>query len=556
MTDKKLIKILKNIAYLLEIKGENPFKSRAYSNAARILDEENIDIAGRVSDGTLGEIKGIGDALQKKIPEYFETGHIDYYDRLIEEIPESIIEITKISTIGPKKARFLFEKMEISDLDALEKACLNNEISGLKGFSAKSQEIILNSIQHKKAAKGKFLFDIISADAEVLKNSLYATGFIDTLEITGDLRRFAETPKSIEFVLVPNAKENFLKTLEKDYNIKAGNKQVSFISKNNIPVKLYFAGSNDFGSVLHQKTGNTDYLDGLEEYRKSKLGIGVSAFPNEAELFDTFELQYIPPELRERKEIIGIAVAGNIPELIDYSDMKGMLHVHTNWSDGKNTIEEMAIRAKELNFEYIAITDHSQSASYANGLTIDRIKAQHEEIDRLNEAGLGINILKGIESDILSDGSLDYPDSVLDSFDLVVASVHSHFNMTKDDMTKRIIYALMSPYVHILGHPTGRLLLAREAYALDIEAIIDFATANKKIIEINCNPYRLDLSWRNVIYAKKWGLKIAINPDSHNINTLSDVEIGVKVARKGGLKAKDVVNTLPFDDFLMFLDIK
>jgi DNA polymerase (family 10) len=556
MTDNKLIKILKNIALLLEIKGENPFKSRAYTNAARVLDEENIDVTKAVEDGTLGDIKGIGDALQKKISEFVKTGHITYYDKLIETVPESLIDITKIATIGPKKAKFLYENKGIDNLDALEQACLNDEISGLKGFSAKSQEIILNSIQHRKAAKGKFLFDTITADAQVLQEEFLDLDSVDNVELTGDLRRFAETPKIIEFVVTSNMPEKFTRTLINEYNAHVNNGVIKLISENNIPVNLYLAGNNNAGSLLHETTGNDVYLEGMSEYVDKHFGVQIGNFKSEAQLFEQYNLQFIQPELRENRDIISAAADGIIPELIEYKDMRGMLHVHTNWSDGKNTIEEMAMKAKSLGYEYIAITDHSQSASYANGLSIDRIKAQQEEIDKLNAKNPGIRILKGIESDILKDGSLDYPDSVLETFDLVIASVHSHFNMPKDDMTKRIIYALMSPYVNILGHPTGRLLLARPAYELDIEAIIDFAAGQKKVIEINCNPYRLDLSWQNSIYAKKAGLKLAINPDSHNANTLTDVEIGIKVARKGGLQAKDVINTLSYDEFLRFLDIK
>jgi len=552
MINKKLISILTNIALLLEIKGENPFKTRAYSNLAHILEEENIDIEKAAADGTLGNIKGVGDALQKKITEFIETGHISYYDKLIEIVPESLIDLTKISTIGPKKAKMLYEKMGISNLDALEEACINDKIKNLKGFSAKSQEIILNSIQHKKAAKGKFRFDIMMAEAEALIDYLLSLDSIQKIEISGELRRFVETPKTIEFVAITQDKEHLLNILKNEFNTIAPKNDLEFISKNKVPVKLHIADKDNFGTVLHKTTGNREYLEAISEYVNKHYQTKLGNFQNEKELYKYYNLGYIPPELRENREILANAATGNIPKLVESSDMRGMLHVHTNWSDGKHTIEEMALQAKQLGYEYIAITDHSRSASYANGLSIDRIKAQHEEIDRLNDSGFGITILKGIESDILKDGSLDYPDSVLDTFDLVIASVHSHFNMPKDAMSKRIIYALMSPYVHILGHPSGRLLLARPAYELDIEAIIDFAAEQGKVTEINCNPYRLDLSWQNVNYAKRQDLKIAINPDSHNINTLTDVEIGIKVARKGGLEAKDVVNTYSYADFLKF----
>lgn len=557
MDRDKLIKIFRNIAVLLQIKGENPFKARAYSNAADILEEEDVDIADAVANGSLREIEGIGKALQSKITEFVQTGNLSYYDKLIQEIPESLVEIPKISTLGPKKAKLLYDKLGVKNLDDLEKVCLNGDITKLKGFTEKNKEIILNSIHHFKASRGKFLYNIVMETAQEIEDILNGLGIAEKIKLTGDLRRFSETPTVIEFVAVVKSRDIFVEKLSEQFNVINSNGFLEFQSLNDIPVKIYFAENDNYGTVLHTTTGSNKFINSLGEYiRENNIMLGGKLFPTEKEYYSHLNLQYIEPELRESSEYIERAKSGNMPRLIEFSDLRGIVHVHTNWSDGQNTIEEMALKAKELGHEYIVITDHSHSAYYANGLSSDDVLRQHEEIDRLNDKNLGIKIFKGIESDILPDGELDYPESILKTFDLIIASVHSSFNMTKADMTKRIKYALMSPYTSILGHPTGRLLLTRAAYELDIEEIINCAAEEEKIIEINCNPYRLDFSWENIIKARRRGVKFAINPDSHNKDTMVDVEIGVKVARKGRLQSKDVINTKSRSEFLQFLNSK
>ncbi len=553
MTDNKLIKILKNIAILLEINGDNPFKFRAYSAAADMLEDEQIDVAEEFANGTLSSIKSIGPALTTKIAEYIETGKIAFYEELISEIPESLVDITKISQIGPKRAKLIWDKLGITTIDDLQKVCENDTLSKLKGFSAKSQELVLNSIYHKKASKGLHLQSVAITEAEELLRILHTSGIVKRAEITGSYRRFSETVDLIEFVAEANSADELVTLLATKYDLKTENEIISFNTKSELPAKIYICNQENYIQILHETTGNEQYLNALDIYCDSFEQPSVtddSEIISEENIYRNIGLQFIPPELRESGKARAAAKDGLIPELIQPADLKGMLHVHTNWSDGKHTIEEMALSAKAMGFEYIAICDHSRTAGYAGGLSIERVHEQMKEIDRINVQIDGIKILKGIESDILPDGSLDYPDDILGLFDIVVASVHSNFNMKQTEMTRRIVYALMSPYTTILGHPTGRLLLARDAYEIDIREVIDAAADLGKVIEINANPYRLDLTWENVIYAKEKGMKLAINPDSHRHDTMKDIYIGVKAARKGWLTKEDVINCLSLDDFM------
>lgn len=550
MIDHKLIKILNEIAVMLELKGENPFKARAYSNAAEIIEEQGIDVAGAVASGEINNIKGFGDALTKKITGYVANGRMEYYEKLKGEVPYGLVEVTKIGGIGPKKAKMLFDSHKVENIDDLERLCIEDKLKNIKGFGAKSQEIIMNSIQHRKASRGRYLQQIAFEEAAGLLEEIRMLPGVVYAELTGIARRFAETISSLHFLVGVENPESFA----------AGKIDSGRLS---IPAEFEICGSSRFYSMLNYTTGSDEYIKAFNEFLSTRNFVtsGGRIYLNDEEIFPSSEadlykiagLQYVPPELREGAGILQMAETHSIPELITDSDLKGMLHCHSTWSDGRNSIREMALKSKELGFSYFAICDHSQAAAYANGLSIERVMMQHEEIDRLNAEDLGIHILKGIESDILPDGSLDYPEEVLERFDLVVASVHSSFNMSKEAMTRRIICAVQSPYTTIIGHPTGRLLLARPAYEVDIREIIAAAADFGKIIEINSNPYRLDLSWEHLAFAREKCLRIAINPDSHAVDTLKDVFIGVKAARKGGLEAKDVVNCNDLDSFMKII---
>jgi len=562
MYDKKLVKLLRNASILLQIKGENIFKANAYSNAADIIESQQLDVAELVQNGKLGEIKGFGEALVKKITEYVQTGKMSFYEKLISEVPEDLIKITKIPGIGPKKTKQLYEKLGIRTIEDLERACIEGKIASLKGFSEKTQEILLNSIQHIKAWKGKKQLFACFQEAENVASILRSTPAVEEFSIVGEMRRYTEVISNVEFLVACESPEPVIDVFKSKYSIAVEENLLKFETDEEISVVIHFSNPENYHWQLHNLTASDEYLNHFQQYFEEKTNsrFNLLVFPlkdhklqSERQIFDLLDLQYIPPELREKAIAIEKAKAREIPRLVDEKDLKGMIHVHSTWSDGFNSIEQMAIAAKKLGFEYIAICDHSQTARYANGLEPERVLQQHKEIDELNSKGLGIRILKGIESDILPDGSLDYGEDILRQFDLVVASVHSHFKMTKSEMTRRIIYAIMSPYTHILGHPTGRLLLARDSYEVDVKEIIDAAADYGKIIELNANPYRLDLPWEYLMYAKEKGVKISINPDSHDYNSLVDVFYGVKFARKGWLEPKDVVNCLSVDDFMSYI---
>lgn len=561
MVDKKLLKILRNIAILLRIKGENPFKADAYEKAADIIEANQLDIGELVRLNKLSEIKGFGEALVKKITEYVQTGKLEYYERLKKEVPPELITITRLPNLGPKRTKFLYETLGISTMDELERACLEDKIAKLKGFSKKSQEIILNGIQHYRAWKGKIqqfaCFDRLKEIQNVISNFPE----IVYISATGEVRRITELVTKISFLVGTKSPNSFKEFLSQKFRIHFENSAIHFLDSEEVPTEIEITKPENFFWRLHNSTGSEDYLQAFrcyfEQLTRNDFDLfnpptAFSDLQSEYELFSKLDLQYISPELRETSRIIEIAKSKRIPKLIETQDLRGMIHVHTNWSDGHNSIEEMAEESKRLGFEYVVICDHSQTAKYANGLEPERLLRQIEYIDRLNETNNGIKILKGIESDILPNGSLDYPAELLEKLDVVVASVHSNFKITKSEMTRRVMYALKSPYTTILGHPTGRLLLARQSYEIDIKAIIDVAADYGKIIEFNANPYRLDLPWENLEYAKEKGVKISLNPDSHDSHSLSDIFYGLNFLRKGLLEPNDVVNTFPFDGFVKF----
>ena len=550
MNTKETIRILRNISILLEIKGENPFKTKAYSYAADYLEDNSIDVNQIVSDGSIKDIKGFGKALQEKISELVLSDKLNFYENLTQELPESLIEITKISGLGPKKTAILYNQLEIKNIDDLESACIENKLIELKGFGAKTQEMIFNSLSHKKASKNKFLQDRNSVLGSELIEMLNKEISINKAEFTGDLRRFTEVFSEIDIIV-----ESDTNTTNEEIISK-----IEEIQKSGIKLNIQYVNSEDYIWKLHNSTGNTDYLKAFYTHLNN-LGFTYdsnSIYKNndkinlnsELELYSLLNLQYVPVEIRESALAIEKAKTHSINQLITNNDLKGMLHFHTNWSDGRNSLREMAIQIKELGFEYAAVCDHSAYAAYANGLTIDRVYSQFKEINKLNNESIGITLLKGIESDILPDGSLDYNNELLKQFDIVVASIHSNFRMNKKEMTDRIIKAIKNPYTTVIGHPTGRLLLTRAGYEIDIDDFINACSDYGKVIEINANPYRLDFSWENCVKALDKGVKFAINPDSHKTETLKDVFIGVKSARKAWITKEDVINCLPLNEFV------
>ncbi|WP_434640692.1 DNA polymerase/3'-5' exonuclease PolX [Thermoanaerobacterium thermosaccharolyticum] len=562
MDKKTVIDILNEIGLLLELKGENPFKSRAYYNAARTIEVLDDDIEKLIKEDRLKDIKGIGDALNKKLTELVTTGRLEYYDNLKASIPEGLFEMLKIPGLGPKKIKTLYDKLDIKTVGELEYACIENRLVELPGFGEKTQKKILEGIQFIKQFNGKHLFMDAYLEASSLKQYLMDSGLTIRCEIAGSLRRRKEIVKDIDILATCDNPEKLMDVFTKYEGIRdiaaKGETKTSIILKSGINVDLRVVKDEEYPYALHHFTGSKEHNTAMR-HRARQMGIKMNEYGlfkgdllikcrDEEEIFNNLNLSYIPPELRENMGEIEAAEKGLLPVLIEEKDIKGVFHVHTIYSDGANTLSEMVNAARDRGYKIIGITDHSKSAFYANGLKEEDVLRQLDEIDELNHKYADIKILKGIESDILRDGSLDYDEDILKRFDFVIASVHSSFKMSKDDMTERIIKAIKNRYTKIIGHLTGRLLLARDGYDLDVYKVIDSAAEYGKIIEINASPYRLDMDWRYIKYAKEKGVKFAICPDAHRIEGLDDIKYGIGIARKGWLEAKDVINTYDFDE--------
>lgn len=562
MDKKTVIDILNEIGLLLELKGENPFKSRAYYNAARTIEVLDDDIEKLIKEDRLKDVKGIGDALNKKLTELVTTGRLEYYDNLKASIPEGLIEMLKIPGLGPKKIKTLYDKLDIKTVGELEYACIENRLVELPGFGEKTQKKILEGIQFIKQFNGKHLFMDAYLEASSLKQYLMDSGLTIRCEIAGSLRRRKEIVKDIDILATCDNPEKLMDVFTKYEGIMdivaKGETKTSIILKSGINVDLRVVKDEEYPYALHHFTGSKEHNTAMRHMAR-QMGIKMNEYGlfkgdllikcrDEEEIFNNLNLSYIPPELRENMGEIEAAEKGLLPVLIDEKDIKGVFHVHTIYSDGANTLSEMVNAARDRGYKIIGITDHSKSAFYANGLKEEDVLRQLDEIDELNSKYSDIKILKGIESDILKDGLLDYDEDILRRFDFVIASVHSNFKMSKDDMTERIIKAIKNKYTKIIGHLTGRLLLARDGYDIDVYKVIDSVAEYGKIIEINSSPYRLDMDWRYIKYAKEKGVKFAICPDAHRIEGLDDIKYGIGIARKGWLEAKDVINTYDFDE--------
>ena len=558
LTKETIIQILEEIATLLELTGENPFKSRAYQNAARNLEKSEVDFDELVKENRLTEIEGIGEAISKKLTELIQTGKLEYYEKLKDSVPPGHLEMLKIPGLGPKKIHALYEQLGVKDVGELEYACLENRLVDLKGFGEKTQDNILAGIAKLKVYKERRLYAEVAVEAEVLLEYLKRDKSILSISIAGSLRRGNETVKDIDILAASKNPEKLgghFTSYERIETVTAnGETKVSVVLKSGINADLRIVTSAEYPYALHHFTGSKEHNTAMRG-RAKDMGLKMNEYglfrgeknikcANEEELFATLKLQFIEPELRENMGEIQAAEKNELPKLVEEKDVRGIFHVHTNFSDGGETLENMARAAREMGLQYIGISDHSRSAYYAGGLQIEDIKKQHELIDKLNEKLKPFHIFKGIEADILPDGSLDYDEKTLARFDFVIAAVHSNFNMPAREMTARLKKALQNKYATMLAHPTGRLLLSREPYAVNLEEVIDTAAKFGKAVELNANAHRLDLDWRHCIYAKRKGVKIAINPDAHQIAGLRDVSFGVKIARKGWLSSEDCLNCM------------
>ncbi|NMC93147.1 MAG: DNA polymerase/3'-5' exonuclease PolX [Syntrophorhabdus sp.] len=561
MQKKPVSNILENIAMLLEIKGENPFKSRAYYNAAKAL-SGITNLEELVKEKRLREIKGIGEALSQKIEEYSKTGTMAYYEELTQVVPESLLELMQIPNLGPKKIKVLYDELEITNIGELEYACKENRLIHLTGFGEKTQEKVLKGIEFFKRHKGEFLFGDVYQEAERIRQRL--STIVDPIwaEVCGSIRRRKEVVRDMDILVAAENHEKitsfFVSMPEVDQVLVTGETKTSVRMKSGIEADLRVVTRQEFPYALVYFTGSKEHnvrLRGIAKKKGWKLneygifdGDNLVTCKSEEEIYRALGLPYIPPELREDSGEIEAAEQDKLPSLIQHEDIRGIFHVHTDFSDGVDSLERMVEAAQKFGFSYLGVSDHSKTAYYAGGLKHDAILRQWEMIDTLNKKNSTFRIFKGIESDILSDGSLDYDDSILEGFDFVIASVHSGFTMKKDDMEERILKAMKNPYTTILGHPTGRLLLSRDGYQVDMMRIIDCAAQNHVILELNASPYRLDIDWRYLKYAKDKGVMISINPDAHAVAGLEEVFFGVNIARKGWQESKDILNTRDVND--------
>lgn len=545
MENKIIARTLKFLSSLLELHNENPFKVRSVANAAFKIDKLPYPIYTK-SLSEMEQIEGLGKSIAAKVNELIQSNAIEELTELINKTPEGIIEMMQIKGIGPKKILTIWKELGIDTVGELYYACNENRLIEAKGFGLKTQEEIKKNIEFNIASNGRFLYAKIENFAEELLKSLKKELNTEQIDLTGQYRRKCEIIDQLDFLIVGQNNALLLEKLA-EFGFEGtdiSDERVKCKTESGLKMEYSFCSIEDFGKELIQKTGNEVHVENLFSLLQ---GQDVKN-KTEEQIYKLAGLEFIAPELREGTNEIDLAKSKKLPHLIQFDDLKGSLHNHSTWSDGIHTLEEMALYCKnELKLEYFGICDHSKSAFYANGLNEIRVVAQHREIDELNKKLAPFHIFKGIESDILYDGSLDYSDEVLSSFDFVVASVHSILNMNEEKATERLLIAIENPHTTILGHPTGRLLLSRSGYPIDHKKIIDACAANNVIIEINANPLRLDLDWRWHQYAISKGVLLSINPDAHRVEGHLDMKYGTLIARKGGLSKSNCLNAMTLE---------
>ena len=570
--DKHLVcNILGEMALLLELAGENPFKVRAYANAARLLENVNEDIGALVDEGRLTEIKGIGKNIADHVSEILKTGSLEEHEDLKRMIPQSVIDMLSIAGLGPKRVRFLWRDIGIKTVGELEMACTRHLLAGKPGFGEKMEANILAGIETIKKFAGKRLFAEGAAMAMALLAEIRRWPETIRSEVCGSIRRRKETVADIDILVSTDRPDvvmaRFVRLPGVERVVQHGETKSEVILQSGVQCDLRAVSDSEFPFAEHHFTGSKEHNVAMRALAK-KAGMKLNEYglfregesksvpcKDEAEIFEALKLSFIEPELRENMGEIEAAAEGGLPKLIEMGDLRGIIHMHTTYTDGRASAAKMAEAALSLGYSWIAITDHSQAVTVAGGMKPEDALRQGMEIDELNAGFSNFRILKGIEVDILADGSLDFDDELLSGFDLVIAAVHSRFSMGEKEMTERIVQAISNPNVDILAHPTGRLLLAREPYAVDMTAVIEAAAEFRTAIEINAHPQRLDLDWRLCKAAKERGVKIAISPDAHAPEALSDAAYGVGIARKGWLEKRDVLNCLEADELLKVLKL-
>lgn len=540
------------LSKLMDIHGENTFKSRTYSAAAFNIEKLPVQLA-EVDRSQLFTLKGIGDSVGKKVIELLETGEIEALKTLLENTPAGVVELLQIKGLGPKKIHVIWKEMGIESVGELLYACTENRLTRFKGFGEKTQKNVQEAIEFYLHHQGHFLYAQVFEVFEQVNQYLQKLFAPHTVAVTGAYRRQEPVIEELAFVVDQTnewIKPKFL-TAHPPELLEDAPGILAYKLQNGLKLRLH-TGQGNFAERLFLTTGSAAFLAGFQE----RFGIDTSALTGTSDLpvFEKAGIPFIHPALREEESILDKAASGKLPSLIQSEDIRAIIHSHSQWSDGSNTIEEMARECIRRGMEYLVISDHSKAAAYANGLTEDRIREQHKQIHELNRQLAPFRIFKSIECDILNDGSMDYSDEILASFDLVIASVHSNLTMSEEKAMSRLLKAISNPYVTILGHMTGRLLLSRNGYPVNHEEIIDACVKNKVAIEINAHPRRLDLDWRWIGRALEKGALLSINPDAHALDGFDDIRFGVLAAQKGGLTRERNLSSFGLTEFEEYLN--
>lgn len=565
MEPKAVAQVLEQIAAFLELKGENPFRVRAFRSAAKAVAAFTGTLDDALADGTLAGSKGVGPATLAIVQELVSTGRSTLLEELRGQVPPGLVEMLQISGLGVAKIRQIHDTLGIDSLPELEAAATDGRLARLPRFGQKTAENILKGIAFLRQTSGFKLAHHAQEEAAGLRNALAALPGVTAALVAGDVRRRMEVVRGLVVVLVADAPpEEVYRRIGELPGVHEfsgqDERRVTLRVSGGAEAQVIVTTPKNVGGVMVQATGSEAHLDQLATHARS-LGFTLDgaalwngsrfiATADEAEFYRALGLAPIPPELREGRGEIEAAAADALPTLLQRDDLRGFLHCHTRASDGSNSVEELALACREAGYEWVGITDHSKAAAYAGGLSAESLEQQGREIDALNAAGLGIRILKGIEADILADGTLDYDDALLARLDFVIGSIHSRFGLSREEQTARLLRAMENPHLTIVGHPTGRLLLSRDPYQVDMAAVLARAAATGVAIEINADPHRLDLDWRLVRQARDAGVRISIGADAHNIAGLGYVDYGIGVARKGWLTREDLLNALPVEGFL------